>query len=85
MAPGFASSGLVFLSGFDGLFRSTDYAGNWRQVDLMRPNLIYDIEQALLDSGQHCIVFSTDSAGAYLSSDGGESWEPNWVMEFARR
>jgi photosystem II stability/assembly factor-like uncharacterized protein len=66
---------LMFVSGFDGLFRSADAGETWHQVDLIDPNLIMDVEQLTLTDGSRCIVYGTYAGGVYLTTDGGRSWE----------
>ena len=75
IAPPFDAVSLTFVSGFDGLFRSSDSGASWQQVDLMYPQLVIDVAQTTLPDGRRCIAFGTYAAGVYLSPDDGLEWE----------
>jgi photosystem II stability/assembly factor-like uncharacterized protein len=68
---------VVLVGGFDGLFRSTDGAGSWTEVDTIRSTTVVglSVSPAFADDGT--LLVTTYLNGAHISRDGGRTWEPS--------
>ena len=69
---------VLFLAGFDGLFRSSDEGDNWEERQTLSEYVV-----GLAVSPDHAadstLGVTTYVKGAYLSVDGGSSWTPSHV------
>lgn len=70
----FASDGVAFLAGFDGLFRSQDGGKTWTQMETLPLHLIKGLATAPGSGRETAIALSTYGGGGYVSLDSGKSW-----------
>ena len=71
----FDRDGTLFVTGFDGLFKSTNKGQNWHEVDAFRRSIIGLVVSP--DYANDSTVAVLNYVGeAYLSRDGGETWQP---------
>lgn len=66
----------IFLSGFDGLFRSTNGGNSWQELDTLSPRIVTTIDISPNYAKDSTIILGTYNNEAYLSSDGGKNWKP---------
>lgn len=73
---GISGSGdLLFLGGFDGLFRSSDGGRNWRQLDTVSLGIITGLSvYPAKGKGSHKVALATYGGGAYLFNSSEEKW-----------
>jgi photosystem II stability/assembly factor-like uncharacterized protein len=69
---------LVFASGLDGLFRSTDTGKNWTRVDLTGGEFVVRVHR----SNPKLILAAASSRGIFQSTDQGTSWQQFYSYEF---
>ncbi len=77
ISPTYSQDGIVFLAGFDGLFKSKDGGGSWGDVNVGKgATSIRNL--AISPNYQHdsTIVISTLYQGVYISHDRGATWTP---------
>ncbi len=73
IANDYKNSKIMFLGGFDGLFKSTDYGKTWFQLETLPLRLIKGFSVA--ENGLS-VAITTYGGGAYKSSNSGDSWKP---------
>lgn len=73
-----ARDNIVFASGLDGLFRSTDTGLTWRRVNLQGGEFVVRIHPA----NPSLILAAGSSHGIYNSTDEGETWNLAYRYEF---
>ena len=76
ISPAYSRDRTVFLAGFDGLFKSTDRGRVWREVSTLSPNIIVGFDLSPDYHRDSTIAITTYLRGAYLSQDGGATWNP---------
>lgn len=66
MSNGFSTDGVMFLNGFDALFKTTDRGNTWRAVETLPAKLIvdFDISPAYNDGGE--VAWVTYAGAAYI-------------------
>jgi photosystem II stability/assembly factor-like uncharacterized protein len=66
MSDDFSTDGIMFLNGFDSLFKTTDRGNTWNSVETLPANLIvdFDISPAYRGGGQ--VAWVTYAGAAYL-------------------
>jgi photosystem II stability/assembly factor-like uncharacterized protein len=70
-----ASGDLIFLGGFDGLFRSSDGGRNWRQLDTVSLGIITGLcVSPAKGKGSHKVALATYGGGAYLYNNSEQRW-----------
>lgn len=77
LSPNYAADGTLFVGvNGEGIFKSTDKGGSWHKVDagISFADQIYLDMSPDFDNDR--MLVAGDSAGLYLSTDGGEKWEP---------
>jgi photosystem II stability/assembly factor-like uncharacterized protein len=67
----------LFLSGFDGLFKSIDEGETWTELETLSVGLIKGMATATNRDENPEIAFITYGAGAYFSHDQGNTWSIN--------
>ncbi len=72
MVPG--NSEIVFLAGFDGLFKSETGGKNWFELETLPVSLIKGLAVSASKNGNYSLGITTYGGGAYISHDHGESW-----------
>ena len=74
ISPTYKRDKTLFVAGFDGLFKSTDRGRVWQEVSTLSPNIIvgFDLSPDYLHNPS--VAVTTYLGGAYLSDDGGDSW-----------
>ncbi|MGK7949357.1 MAG: YCF48-related protein [Xenococcaceae cyanobacterium] len=71
----FKQDGTLFVTGFDGLFKSTNKGQNWQEVDAFTRSIIGLVVSP--DFVNDSTVAVLNYVGeAYISRDGGETWQP---------
>ena len=69
---------VLFVAGYDGLFRSDDRAGHWREIQTLAEYIVgLAISPDYRNDGT--VVATTYLKGAYLSSDRGMTWKGRHV------
>lgn len=71
----FEKDKLLFLGGFDGLFRSTDGGTVWEQMETLSSKSILSLALSFGNSPDPVIAMTTYDGGAYMTSDQGITWE----------
>ena len=75
LSPSFAQDGTLFLTGFDGLFKSTNRGQTWQEVDAFSRSIIGLVVSP--DYANDSTVAVLNYVGeAYLSRDRGKTWQP---------
>jgi photosystem II stability/assembly factor-like uncharacterized protein len=87
-SPNFAQDGAIYLlSGYAGLFRSTDRGETWEHVDLrlpLPPPFVADFSLAAASADEAYVLLDTDETDSilgrparalYRTQDGGRSWD----------
>ena len=74
ISPAFGRDRTLFLAGFDGLFKSTNRGQVWREVSTLSPNIIVGFDLSPNYRQDSTVAVTTYLAGAYLSHDGGATW-----------
>lgn len=71
----FSQDGTLYLGGFAGLFRSTDRGQNWSKLWTLSVNRIegFAVSPTYAENGM--LLTTTYDRGAYVSEDGGKTWE----------
>jgi len=65
----------LFLSGFDGLFRSADGGRHWEQLETLAVGLIKSLDISPPDAdNNYSLALGTYGGGAYISRDHGQTW-----------
>ena len=72
VAPG--DGGLILLAGFDGLFGRTDGADRWEPIETL-VDYIAGLAVSPMFAEDQTIVVTSYVRGAFVSRDGGASWE----------
>ncbi len=73
MAPGPDSNQVLFVAGFDGLFRSDDGAATWHERQTLS-EFITGLAISPTYAIDHTVAVDTYVKGAYLTSDAGSKW-----------
>ncbi|MEA5463795.1 VPS10 domain-containing protein [Leptothoe sp. PORK10 BA2] len=76
MSPSFAQDGTVLASGFNGLFKTTDQGDSWTQLDTLPGDIVMALALSPDYGTDNTLVAVTYVGEAYLSEDGGDSWNP---------
>ena len=75
VSPDFGRDRTLFVTGFNGLFKSTNKGQTWQEVDAFRRSIIGLVISP--DYANDSTVAVINYVGeAYISSDGGETWQP---------
>ena len=75
LSPSFNQDQTLFVTGFNGLFKSTNKGQNWQEVDAFRRSIIGLVISP--DYANDATVAVLNYVGeAYLSRDRGETWQP---------
>jgi len=75
LVPGGKSDPVLFIAGFDGLFRSADGGGAWTQLETLSPGRIFEMVVSPSAGGDHCLALSTYGAGIYLRCARQAEWQ----------
>ena len=65
---------VIFLAGFDGLFKSVDSGKIWQKLDTLSANIIVSLAVSPNYHRDSTVAISTYLGGGYLSSDQGATW-----------
>lgn len=66
---------ILFLAGFDGLFKSMDQGNSWEGIETLSVSLIKSLDVSPgTNNGAYSIAIGTYGGGAYISHNKGESW-----------
>ena len=75
ISPNFEQDQTLFVTGFDGLFKSTNKGQHWQEVDAFRRSIIGLVVSP--DYANDSTVAILNYVGeAYISRDRGETWQP---------
>lgn len=76
--PGsFQKNRMIFLGGFDGLFRSVNGGETWVQMETMPIRLIMGLSLCAGKNDQLAVGITTYGGGAYTTMTDGQTWEIN--------
>lgn len=75
ISPTYSQDGTVFVAGFDGLFKSTDWGRVWRELDTLSSNIIIGMGISPDYQQDSTLAVTTYLGGAYISHDRGANWE----------
>ena len=76
ISPTFSEDRTLLLAGFDGVFKSTDGGGSWRDLNIGKGAMsIRNIAVSPNYQRDRTVAISTIYQGVYLSQDGGDSWQ----------
>jgi photosystem II stability/assembly factor-like uncharacterized protein len=64
----------IFLSAFDGLFRSDDKGSTWYQMETLSARSPTSLEVMSAANGSDRLFVTTYDAGVYMSEDSGQTW-----------
>jgi len=73
----FAEDGTIFLAGFDGLFKSTDWGRTWTQLETLPLRLITGMGVSPADESDFSVTIATYGGGAYTTNNRGVTWTIN--------
>ena len=86
ISPTFSQDQTIFLGGFDGLFKSTDGGGVWKQMETLPSSIIIGLGLSPDYKNDSTVAITTYLGGAYISQDKGANWTAiNKGVEEARR
>ena len=74
LSDAYESDGIVFITMFEGLFRSDNGGVDWREQDPRPAGLIYDIALSPDFIYDRKILVSTYGGGLYLTDNAGQNW-----------
>jgi len=74
--PGYPEDKTLYLSGFNGLFRSEDGGKTWAEVETLAAGSIVSLTVSPNYAEDSTLAVATYVGLVYISRDGGESWEP---------
>ena len=75
VSPDFDRDRTLFVTGFDGLFKSTNKGQTWQEIDAFRRSIIGLVISP--DYANDSTIAVINYVGeAYISSDGGKTWQP---------
>lgn len=66
------NSGTAFAATATGLFKSTNYGTSW--INTANSFSVPDVRSILINTASALVIAGTNTGGAYLSSNGGDSW-----------
>jgi photosystem II stability/assembly factor-like uncharacterized protein len=72
----FATDGLAFLGGFDGLFRTENGGSNWIELETLSKATIVDLAISPTYANDSTLAVTTYVGGLYMSNNGGNTWNP---------
>lgn len=76
LSPSFAEDGTVLVSGFNGLFKTTDRGQTWAQLDTLAGDIVMAVALSPNYATDGTLVAATYVGEAYLSQDAGDTWQP---------
>jgi len=75
MSPNYAVDQTIFLSTFEGLWKSKDGASSWRYSDVLPPYLVRSMTVSPNYAQDQNVVAATYGGGMIRSDDGCQTWE----------
>ncbi|MEO1402153.1 MAG: YCF48-related protein [Cyanobacteria bacterium J06635_1] len=76
LSPSFDQDGTVLVSGFNGLFKTTDRGQTWAQLDTLAGDIVMAVALSPNYVTDGTVVAATYVGEAYLSQDRGDTWQP---------
>ncbi|NJL38807.1 MAG: glycosyl hydrolase [Leptolyngbyaceae cyanobacterium SM1_4_3] len=76
ISDAFATDGIAFLGGFDGLFRTEDSGSDWIELETLSTATIIDLEISLDYKNDATLAVASYVGGLYISEDGGTTLTP---------
>lgn len=70
----FAKDQVIFIAGYDGLFKSYDEGMSWRQMETLPVSVIKGLGVASTQHDHEAIGVGTYGGGGYVTEDEGKSW-----------
>ncbi len=70
----FEKDGVIFLTGFDGVFKSTDGGRLWTQVEALALNYITSLDISPTYDKDKTMAFANYHGGAFITYDAGHTW-----------
>lgn len=77
VSKAFEEDGTIFLAGFDGLFKSTDWGRTWMQLETLPVKLITGLDVSPTDENDFSVTIATYGGGAYTKNNRGSAWAIN--------
>jgi photosystem II stability/assembly factor-like uncharacterized protein len=75
VSNGFEEDGILFLAGFDGLFKSIDKGQTWTQLETLPIGLITGMDISPADENDFLVTIATYGGGAYTINNQGVNWK----------
>ncbi|USR90827.1 hypothetical protein NEA10_18705 [Phormidium yuhuli AB48] len=73
-SPAAWAKGLIFLGGFNGLYRSDNGGQQWQSLETLSPNIVTAFAISPNYAEDHTLAIGTYVNGIYLTRDSGENW-----------
>ncbi|MGF1524388.1 MAG: WD40/YVTN/BNR-like repeat-containing protein [Leptolyngbyaceae cyanobacterium] len=70
----FSEDGIIFLAGFDGLFKTSDGGNQWQELDTLSPRAITALSISPNYREDSTIAVGAYKDEAYISRDSGKNW-----------
>ncbi|NEP18647.1 MAG: hypothetical protein F6J97_17380 [Leptolyngbya sp. SIO4C1] len=76
LSPAFEQDGVLFVSGFNGLFKTADRGQSWTEVSTLPVNIVIGLALSPSYGDDQTLAVVNYVGEAYLSQDAGATWEP---------
>ena len=76
ISPNFDQDQTILVSGFNGLFKTTDQGQSWQQLDTLPGDIVMALALSPNYSNDHTLAVVTYVGEAYVSENGGDTWKP---------
>lgn len=75
VSPTYVSDSVLFLGGFDGLFRSRDQGQSWTELETLSPGTVIALAVSPTFAVDQTLAIATYVGELYISHDAGETWQ----------
>ena len=72
--PRSQGNSVIFLAGFDGLFKSVNFGTSWTELETLNAGRVEEFAISPFYETDRTVAVVTQDAGAYLSKDAGLTW-----------
>ena len=79
LTDNFTQNGTMFLAGFDGLFKSSDWGKTWFQLETLPLHLVKGLAVSPGSAADATIAVTTYGGGAYTAQDRASRWQADNV------
>lgn len=76
VSPNFKEDKVLFLAGFNGLFKSVDGGQNWKELETLSPGTIVSFALSPNYKNDSTLAVVTYVRNIYMSQDKGKTWKP---------